>query len=127
MQTTSIIPASDSDMASSGARTSPSFQGKSLSEIESLCTYLFNAGASAVASLVGLASQGSSLRAALSHDPSQPCRVLCIGLGGGTLPLFLVHHFPGMQVDVVEIDPVVINAAQQAMGYPRQRQGALLP
>ena len=33
------------------------------------------------------------------HAGSPACRVLCIGLGGGTLPLFLQHHFPGMQVE----------------------------
>lgn len=75
----------------------------------------------AVASLVGLAPQGSSLGSALERRPAQPCRVLCIGLGGGTLPLFLAHHFPGMVIDVVEIDPVVIAAAQGAMGFPKHR------
>ena len=75
----------------------------------------------AVSSLVGLAPQGSSLRSALSTNPQKPCRVLCIGLGGGTLPLFLAHHFPGMVIDVVEIDPVVIAAAQEAMGFPKHR------
>lgn len=28
----------------------------------------------------------------------QPLRVLCIGLGGGSLPLFLAHQFPRWQV-----------------------------
>ncbi len=74
----------------------------------------------AVASLVGLAPEGSSLSTAHSSNPSQPCRVLCIGLGGGTLPLFLAHHFPGMEIEVVEIDPVVI-AAARAMGFPDHR------
>lgn len=45
-------------------------------------------------------------------------RVLCIGLGGGSLPLFLVHHLPGAQVDAVELDPAVISAAVNAMGFP---------
>ena len=75
----------------------------------------------AVASIVGLAPEGSSLRAALTCNPQKLCRVLCIGLGGGTLPIFLAHHFPGMVIDVVEIDPVVIAAAQLAMGFPKQR------
>ena len=57
----------------------------------------------------------------LWHAASPACRVLCIGLGGGTLPLFLQHHFPGMQVDVVEIDPIVLAAAEEAMGFPRHR------
>ena len=76
-----------------------------------------------MASLVGMAPQGSSLSAALHHDPSSQlrCRVLCIGLGGGSLPLFLSHHFPGMEVDVVEIDQAVITAARTAMGFPQDR------
>lgn len=28
---------------------------------------------------------------------SPPRRILCIGLGGGSLPLFLAHHLPGVQ------------------------------
>jgi len=47
----------------------------------------------------------------------QPCRVLCVGVGGGTFPMFLVHHFDTVNVDAVEIDPVVIEAAH-VMGFP---------
>jgi hypothetical protein len=54
---------------------------------------------------------GNSLRAGR-------LRVLCIGLGGGSLPLFLAHHFPFADVDGVEIDPVVVEAATSAMGLP---------
>ena len=50
----------------------------------------------------------------------RPCAV-CIGLGGGSLPLFLAHHFPGMLVQAVELDPVVLAAASQAMGFPLNR------
>lgn len=57
----------------------------------------------------------------MDSSPKKLCRVLCIGLGGGTLPLFLAHHFPGMDIHVVELDPVVIAAAQQAMGFPKDR------
>ena len=75
----------------------------------------------AVASLIGIAPQHSPLRAALqSIDGQRPCRVLCIGLGGGTLPLFLMHHYPGMLVDVVELDPTVIKAAS-TMGFAQCR------
>lgn len=31
-----------------------------------------------------------------------PLRVLCVGVGGGSLPLFLSHHFPHWQVCVCE-------------------------
>ena len=40
-------------------------------------------------------------------------RVLIIGLGGGTLPSFLRRHYPGAQIDVVDIDPEVINVAKR--------------
>ncbi len=50
----------------------------------------------------------------------RPCAV-CIGIGGGSLPLFLAHHFPGMLVQAVELDPVVLAGASQAMGFPIDR------
>ena len=48
-------------------------------------------------------------------------RVLCIGLGGGSLPNFLSHHFPGLHVDAVELDPLVVRAASDHMGLPQHR------
>jgi spermidine synthase len=71
--------------------------------------------------MIGMAPQGSSLRAALYPKGQLRCKVFCIGLGGGSLPLFLSHHFPGMDIEVVEIDPVVIAAAQTTMGFPADR------
>jgi hypothetical protein len=51
-------------------------------------------------------------------------RVLSIGVGGGSLPLFLKHHFPGATIDAVEIDPAVIEAAERFMGFSCEaRQG----
>ncbi|KAH0451915.1 hypothetical protein IEQ34_019214 [Dendrobium chrysotoxum] len=44
--------------------------------------------------------------------------VLCIGHGGGSLPLFLASKFKGAMIDIVEIDPVVISASIEAMGFP---------
>jgi spermidine synthase len=41
----------------------------------------------------------------------RPQRVLVIGLGGGAIPMFLRHHYPAVSVDVVDIDPVVVQAA----------------
>ena len=43
-------------------------------------------------------------------------RMLCIGLGTGALPGFLAHHFPHLAVDVVELDPAVLRAAQESLG-----------
>ena len=53
------------------------------------------------------------------------CRALCIGLGGGSLPNFLSHHFPGLVVDAVELDPTVVTAATQCMGLPYSRYDTL--
>lgn len=63
---------------------------------------------------------------AVTHSDPRPnhgsrCRALCIGLGGGSLPNFLSHHFPGLLVDAVELDPLVVTAATDYMGFPRQR------
>ncbi|KAI8560764.1 hypothetical protein RHMOL_Rhmol04G0281300 [Rhododendron molle] len=44
--------------------------------------------------------------------------ILCIGHGGGTLPLFLGSKIQGAVVHIVEIDPLVISASIQAMGFP---------
>ncbi|XP_022887180.1 uncharacterized protein LOC111403058 [Olea europaea var. sylvestris] len=44
--------------------------------------------------------------------------VLCIGHGGGSIPLFLASKIRGAVVDIVEIDPVVISASVKAMGFP---------
>lgn len=45
-----------------------------------------------------------------------PRRVLIVGLGGGAMVRFLAHHEPQVQVDAVEIDPVVVKLADQYFG-----------
>lgn len=49
-------------------------------------------------------------------------KVLFIGLGGGTGPIQFLHSYPGVLVDVVEIDPVVIRAARKFFGLPNHRR-----
>ncbi|XP_061355388.1 uncharacterized protein LOC133299911 [Gastrolobium bilobum] len=44
--------------------------------------------------------------------------ILCIGHGGGSLPLFLASKIQGAIVHIVEIDPLVISASIRAMGFP---------
>ena len=44
-------------------------------------------------------------------------RLLVLGLGGGGLPMFLRHHFPGFGVECVEIDPVVYGVANSHFGF----------
>ncbi|KAG9137489.1 hypothetical protein Leryth_016785 [Lithospermum erythrorhizon] len=45
-------------------------------------------------------------------------KVLCIGHGGGSIPLFLASKFLGAEVHTVDIDPAVVSASIQAMGFP---------
>jgi spermidine synthase len=47
----------------------------------------------------------------------QPQRVLIVGLGGGTIPSFLRHHMPQLNIDVVDIDPVVVDVAKRYFGF----------
>lgn len=49
--------------------------------------------------------------------PEDPKRVLIVGLGGGTIPRFLRHHFPDLVIDVVELDPAVVEVAQSHFGF----------
>lgn len=45
-------------------------------------------------------------------------KILCIGHGGGSIPLFLASKFRGAAVHIVEIDPVVVSASVESMGFP---------
>jgi len=47
----------------------------------------------------------------------EPKRVLIVGLGGGTIPGFLHKHYPQTRIDVVDIDPVVLEAARKFFGF----------
>jgi spermidine synthase len=51
---------------------------------------------------------------ALMDDPG---RVLIIGLGGGTIPMFLRRHYPELTIDVVDIDPDVVRVAREYFGF----------
>ena len=46
-----------------------------------------------------------------------PHRILVVGLGGGTLPGFLRKHYPDAAIDVVEIDPHVVDVARMFFGF----------
>lgn len=60
------------------------------------------------------------LAALLAYRPELE-RVLMIGLGGGTLAMLLAQY--GVTVDVIEIDPRMVEVAQQYFGYePRKGQ-----
>ncbi|XP_051133066.1 uncharacterized protein LOC127252792 [Andrographis paniculata] len=48
----------------------------------------------------------------------QNMKILCIGHGGGSIPLFLASKIQGAVVHIVEIDPLVISASIKEMGFP---------
>lgn len=48
---------------------------------------------------------------------SEELRILCVGLGGGSLPSFFVQSLPHCKVDVVEIEESVLRASTDAMGF----------
>ena len=47
----------------------------------------------------------------------EPRRVLVLGLGGGTLPMFLRKHYPNAVIDAVDIDPQVVHVAREYFGF----------
>jgi len=47
----------------------------------------------------------------------EPQRILVVGLGGGTLPRFIHKHYPKTAVDVVDIDPDVVDVAKRFFGF----------
>ena len=46
-----------------------------------------------------------------------PRRFLVVGLGGGTMPMFLRKHYPEATIDVVDIDPDVVQVAKDFFGF----------
>ncbi len=57
-----------------------------------------------------------AIPAALTWFP-EPRRVLVVGLGGGTIPMFLRRNLPDTDIDVVEIDPAVVDVARSHFGF----------
>lgn len=47
----------------------------------------------------------------------EPRRILVVGLGGGTLPMFLHRHYPDATIDAVDIDPDVVYVAKTFFGF----------
>ena len=58
-----------------------------------------------------------ALTAGLLFRPD-PGRILLIGLGGGALVHFFLHHFPRARIDVVERCPRVLAAARELFALP---------
>lgn len=51
----------------------------------------------------------------------KPRRFLVIGLGGGTLPMFLRKYYPDAVIDAVDIDPDVVDVAKRFFGFREDR------
>lgn len=47
----------------------------------------------------------------------EPGRILVIGHGAGTLPMFLRRHYPAATIDSVDIDPLVVAVARDYFGF----------
>jgi spermidine synthase len=48
-------------------------------------------------------------------------RVLVIGVGGGSIPMFLHKYYPSAHIDVVDIDPQIIALAKQYFNFAENR------
>lgn len=59
--------------------------------------------------------------AALYAKPA-PSSVLIVGLGGGTIPRALKQIVPNVRIDVVEIDPAVVDVAKRHFGFVEDAQ-----
>jgi spermidine synthase len=59
-------------------------------------------------------AQGMPVGLALVESPG---RILIVGLGGGTIPSFLHKHYPKAKIDVVDIDPDVVDVARKFFGF----------
>ncbi|KAL8051466.1 hypothetical protein ABFX02_06G150100 [Erythranthe guttata] len=44
-------------------------------------------------------------------------KTVIIGLGTGILPMFMKNHIPSLKIEVVELDPVVLNVASEYFGF----------
>ena len=58
------------------------------------------------------------LQLALAYNPGAK-RVLFVGLGGGSAPKRMWRDFPGLRLDVVELDGEVVDVAHRFFGLPR--------
>lgn len=57
-----------------------------------------------------------AMPAVLTWKP-EPRRILVVGLGGGTLPMFLRRHLPQAEIDVAELDPAVVEVARSHFDF----------
>lgn len=67
--------------------------------------------------LAKLSNSGHSV--SMDHHFDQPTldNITVIGVGGGSLPMFLQHHFPTFSITCVEIDAVVLDVARKYFNF----------
>lgn len=53
----------------------------------------------------------------LAFLSEEPADVLFVGLGGGSMPMFVRHHYGGVSIDIAEIDPMVVEVAGEYFGF----------
>lgn len=66
-----------------------------------------------------------SMMACLLFNPL-PKHILVIGLGGGSLVKFLLHHYPDTQITVIEYRRDVIDIAQRFFGVPEHDERLII-
>jgi len=47
----------------------------------------------------------------------EPARALVVGVGGGTMPMFMHRYYPKATIDAVDIDPDVVHVAKEFFGF----------
>ncbi|KAJ4790958.1 Methyltransferase-like protein 13 [Rhynchospora pubera] len=65
--------------------------------------------------LSGFSLIASSLEAAV--EAGEKVKVVIVGLGAGLLPMFLHECLPFLQIEVIELDPVVVDLAKKHFGF----------
>jgi spermidine synthase len=63
----------------------------------------------------------SQLMMAALALPPEPKRALILGHGGGSLAKWLARFWPDLELDTVEVDPAVVQAAERYFGYAPAR------
>lgn len=61
--------------------------------------------------------------AAFALAPGEEKRALLVGLGGGAMATFIDRYFPDVTLDVVELDPLVLEVAQEYFGFRKEAMG----
>lgn len=63
--------------------------------------------------------------ALLEKNQSDDVQLLLIGLGGGSLPMFIYTHFPRIYTTVVELDPDIVDVAKNWFGFQESERMTL--